>query len=314
MPYNTIVRFLICSAKFRLFVGVVCAILLHQEIGAQSHAATVDKEIAASGIPANFSSDFHLMAISPLMQQQIGSKNGASELAGTMNEKDIKGVYESAIVNAFATKDVGSAFYFMESYRVQKLKQYWPAAAHYPAVELKHFQGRLKDGVRYFSVFDREQELYIMLVSSTSVKYQSVRFPGFKDSVKALQRICSNQLVLNTQYNSYARLAYLLYEKLLLRCRWSPVNYWWVLVIVFSLTRHFAWIGKGQNFLLCNYEISYTYAASWYLNSKSRSRAVNIKLAGLAPERCMSDGSLTQEVVNNNAVPQPQRRRSFLTD
>lgn len=221
---------------------------------------------------------------------------GEEKYAHTITQREplVRRFYETAIQISYTVQDAAAMFYYMEQYRLDELKRVWPAAKQYATINLQQVQEQLKDGLQYFSYFETGDGIYGLLLSANNVSYQKIHFPGYRDSLQAFRKICSDGQLLNSNYNRYAALAHLLYKNIWLPFDIAPGK---ILINVgdeFMPVEAFTTDAKGEDFLLYRYTVSYTYAASWYFNSHPQPQSKQKRLAGMAPEDCAADVTLAR--------------------
>ncbi len=198
--------------------------------------------------------------------------------------------YAIALKMSYQAKDMPRIYHFMER---SKLLHDPAEGATATPVSLERLQRELlKKKQQYLGYFEAADCIYALLVSGENIACKKIDFPGYSDTVRHFNALCADRELLNAHYGNYARLAGMLYQKLVASMDPQPGN------LLVSPGQHFIPFEalttdhEGRAFLLYDFIISYTHSATRQLRKAGRLTIGNNDFLGIAPEYYATEVSL----------------------
>jgi CHAT domain-containing protein len=190
--------------------------------------------------------------------------------------------YAIALKVYYRAKDIQRIYYYMEQSKL--LHDPVESAGSIP-VSLKRLQRELlKQDQQYLSYFEDGDSIYALLVSGENITCKKIDFPGYSDTVQHFNALCADRELLNAHYDTYSRVAGMLYQKLIAPMDIQAGN------LLVSPGRHFIPFDalttdrQGRDFLLYHFAISYTQSATRQFRMTDGLTTGNNDFLGIAPE------------------------------
>ena len=213
----------------------------------------------------------------------------------TMIEKDrillqFQKFYTLAIKICYQANDVSRLFHYIELSRLLHDPEMNFAATTISLDRLQH--ELLKKRQQFLSYFEDGDCIYALYLNGKDNTCKRIDFPGYLDTVRQFNALCSDRQLLNANYFNYARIAYLLYQKLIAPVNVNPGN------LMISPGKHFIPFDalttdrEGGDFLLYHFAISYTHSATRQFLIPEHSSIGDIDFLGIAPEFYSSNVAL----------------------
>jgi CHAT domain-containing protein len=190
--------------------------------------------------------------------------------------------YAVALKVYYHAKDIRRIYYYMEQSKL--LHDPVESTGSIP-VSLKQLQRELlKKNQQYLSYFEDGRCIYALLVSGENIVCKKIDFPGYSDTVQHFNALCADRELLNAHYDTYTRVAGMLYQKLIAPMDIQAGN------LLVSPGQHFIPFDalttdrEGKDFLLYHFAISYTPSATRQFWMTDRLTIGNNDFLGIAPE------------------------------
>jgi CHAT domain-containing protein/tetratricopeptide (TPR) repeat protein len=172
---------------------------------------------------------------------------------------------------------------------IQSLEQKFPAYYQYKYGGIGFSVQKVQEYVKqqnatFISYFETDSTIYAVKVSGTEKKIFAIHFPQFSATANDFLQLCSNRQELNSSYSRYVQHAYSLYQQI-----FQPLMVQTKRVIlspdqVFLPFDALVKDKEGKQFLLYNYLFSYTYSASYLIQSANKKNTSGNNFLGVAPQ------------------------------